>query len=119
MSEKSFVALTKCFFCGEDDRIVLHRRLGDVSKIHGKVIDHEPCQKCADHMKVGVICLSVREDAEGDNTYRTGGFWVIKDAAIRKMVNPPELADDIIRKRMTYIPDSACKALKLPGSESL
>ncbi len=119
MPEKSHVALTNCFFCGEPDRIILHKRLRDVSQFHGKVIDHEPCAKCAGYMQTGVILISVKDGEQGDNPYRTGGFWVVKDEAIRRMVKPTELADTIIRKRMCFVPNQACKVMGLPGSEKL
>ena len=56
MKPKLEVALTKCFYCGEDDRIVMNKMLTDryanaVKEMHGKIVDTEPCQKCADFMK--------------------------------------------------------------------
>ena len=57
--EGKHVALTKCFYCGEDDKILFHRRLGDCSAFHGAVVDMDPCPKCAEHMKQGIIVIGI------------------------------------------------------------
>lgn len=125
------VALTRCYFCGEADKILLcakYRPDGrggmvpakDMSEFDGKVIDKEPCPKCQEHMKNGVILISVSDDSEdGSEPYRTGGWWVVKDEAIKRMVKPPELAEKIISQRVTFVPNQACKILHLPGAEQL
>jgi hypothetical protein len=90
-----FVALTHCFFCGEADRILLDRSLGDISEAHGKALDMEPCAKCQKWMDEGVILLGiVPEKSEPGwnekalpNPYRSGGFAVVKEEAVRRMFN--------------------------------
>lgn len=83
--EKSHVALTKCFFCGKDDKIVLHKRLGDVSEMHGKVIDMDPCQDCRTLMKKGIIVIGFDEsksdmtDPQNPGLYRSGQWFVMTD----------------------------------------
>lgn len=52
------VALTKCYFCNEDHQIVLNTRLTPghahkVEQMHGKIVDMNPCSKCAGFMKQG------------------------------------------------------------------
>src|SRR5690349_11407051 len=92
------VALTRCFFCGEPDRIVMNTRLTpksaeNVRAAHEKVIDLEPCAKCAEFMQQGVILLPF-DPAKSENgwekdpipnPYRTGGFYVVKDEAVRRI----------------------------------
>jgi len=86
------VALTKCFFCGADDKIVMNsllteRMKSNVEKMHGMVIDMDPCHKCKDLMKQGVIIITIDNSrSEKDwnkeqtpNPYRTGGWFVVKD----------------------------------------
>lgn len=97
MSEKSHVALTKCFFCGGDNEILLHSRLGDISAAHGKIVNTNPCSKCKELMAQGVILLGMDESKSGrdwnkgnvPNPYRTGDFIVMKDDAVRRMINDP------------------------------
>jgi hypothetical protein len=113
------VALTKCFFCGENDRIVINTRLTErhaeaVDNMDGKVIDHEPCQKCKDLMKKGVMFISVKDGESGDNPYRTGKICVIVDDAIRRMLKDPS---EVLRKRMAFIEETLWQRLGLPTPE--
>ena len=127
MSKKEHVALTRCFFCGDPDRILLATRydwkgepLKDLSQANNKVIDMEPCQKCADHMGQGVILLTVDstksesgwEKQRLPNPYRTGPFFVIKDDAIIRMM-PTELATWAIKHRWMFIEHQAAEKLGL------
>jgi len=65
-------------------------------------------------MKRGVVLISYRVGTESD-PYRTGGWVVIKDKAISKMVTKKELAEDILKRRFAMVPDDAWCALGLPG----
>lgn len=103
--EGKHVALTHCFFCGEGNEIILHRRLGDVSEMHGKVVNMHPCSKCEGYMKQGIILIGIddaksgagwnrpREGVDPDNwmpnPYRTGAFCVIKEEALDRIFNDP------------------------------
>lgn len=108
MNDKLGVALTKCFICGEDDRIIINRRLtkhyaDKVKEMHGKTIDYKPCNKCIEHMKMGIIVISVDEaKSNGDmsNPYRTGGWWVVKEDFIKKLLEDPS---KVLEKRMMFI----------------
>lgn len=95
------VALTKCFFCGEDDKIVLNTRLTkkhaeSVEEMHGKVLDMEPCPKCKGFMDQGIILMTFDPEksdkdwnkAKMPNPYRTGGFFVVKEEACEKFMSP-------------------------------
>ena len=92
--EKSHVALTKCYFCGGDNEIILHKRLGDVSMYHQKVVNMNPCNKCVEYMKQGIILIEIDEkkSAQGwnkesmPNPYRSGEFAVIKEEAFKRIV---------------------------------
>lgn len=73
-----YTALTKCFYCGEDNEILLHTQLKDISQYHGKIINQDPCQKCEKMMETHV-CLIVVEKEE-NNPIRTGELiWVKKE----------------------------------------
>ena len=109
------VALTKCYFCGGDNQIVMNRVLTkkhaeNVKEMHGKIINKEPCNKCAEYMKKGVILISVRDD---DPEYRTGGFAVVTDEGIRRAF-PKEQAETLIKMRAGFIADSLWEMLGLP-----
>jgi hypothetical protein len=86
-------------------------------KDHEHISNNGPCEQCTGLMEQGVVCISVRDDPDGDpdNPYRTGGWAVVTDEAIRRIVQPQELAEGIIRKRMAFIPDDAWALIGLPA----
>ena len=125
-----------CFFCNEAKVLVLWGRLTQKQRTSFEeagvplgqdggaprniMLDHEPCGRCKEYMKQGVILISVREPIPGDdpnNPYRTGRWVVIKEEAIRQIVQPKELADSIVEKRMAFVPDDAWEVLGLPSSK--
>jgi len=117
ISEKHGVnpSLSQCFVCMEAKGLVLLGKLpGDKEAPRQMCIDKEPCDKCKAWMEQGVILISVKDGEENDNPYRTGGWVVIKDEAIRRMVKPQELCDSIIARRMAFVPDEAWDAMGLP-----
>ena len=125
--------LEQCFICGEAKGVVLWGRIktstrealhkgGIPASNSGEAprmmcLDKEPCPKCQEHMKQGVILISVRDPKskeEEDNPYRTGGWVVVKEELIRRLVSPPELVEQILKKRMTFVPDEDWDMLGLP-----
>ena len=104
-----------CFYCNEPDgTIVLPGRLaGDAEAPRQAVWTREPCDKCKGYMAQGVILVQVRDGETGENPYRLGGWAVVKDDAIRRMVHPASLADQILKTRFTFVPDEVWKALGL------
>lgn len=108
--------LPVCFFCQQEtgEVALLGRLPGDAEAPHRAVLNMEPCGKCKEWMSKGVILISVEKDASGENPYRTGGWCVVKDQALRDIVQPPELLVAILKKRVAFIPDDAWDALGLP-----
>ena len=113
------VALTKCFICGEDDCIVINTKLTkkhaeEVEKMNGMSISKEPCPKCREHMKNGVILISVDEDKSDDmnNPWRTGGWWVIKSDAVERLLKK-ELADQLLKSRVGFIEHEMAEGIGL------
>jgi hypothetical protein len=109
-----------CFICNrEKNEVVLMGRLpGDkeAPKPGTAVIDKIPCSECEDIMKIGIVMISVRDGEEGsDNPYRTGGWCVVKDSWLEKVVENKELLADILKMRVCFIPDAAWNILGLPG----
>ncbi len=108
--------IPRCFFCGaRKNEVVLPGLLeGDVGAPRDAVWDHEPCDQCQQYMKDGIILISVRDGESGPNPYRTGGWCVLKEAAVRKLIQPASLVHDIIKQRVAFVPDQAWELLGLP-----
>ncbi len=108
------IALTKCFYCGEDDRILINSRLTTyqakkVEEARGKVIDREPCSKCQEYMKNGVIVITIDEGkSRGDmtNPYRMGFFGVMTDAAITRMITDEDILNQVLKDRVLWLEHS-------------
>lgn len=119
LSEKHGVnpTLGRCFYCGgETNEIGLLGRLpGDAEAPRRAVLSMEPCGTCAEHMKAGVI--EVRDGEEGENPYRTGAMSVMRDDAVRRLIQPPALADDVLRRRMCFVPAAVWTMLGLPRTK--
>ena len=75
-------------------------------------------------MSKGVILITVSDDSEDEissafnedripNPHRTGGWFVLKDSAIRRMVKPAKVAELIIKHRWSFIPDAVAKMVGL------
>ena len=91
--------------------IIMNQRLTKsaaekVEQIHGQVVgiaDHF-CEQCQDYANQGIIFVGVDESKTEDmsNPYRSGLFTVVKEDAVKDMVEEP-LLSRILEKRMTYI----------------
>lgn len=121
-----------CFLCGEAMGVVLFGKLSEEQKYLLKEAgasdprdpDRAPfricfgnhCDQCADHMKSGVILISADEERSTDprNPYRTGGWCVVRDEAIQRIVGDPELREWILERRMAFVPDDVWDAIGLP-----
>jgi len=118
--------MSNCFFCGEAKDIwLIGARTGrfkeaGLASSDGEmnreigVVDTEPCQKCQEYMKQGVILISVRDGEGGKNPYRTGGWCVVKECVIKEAFSPPELIENILEARMSFVCDTAWGRLGLP-----
>ena len=113
-------SMMQCFYCMKDHGLVLFGRLrGDQEAPRQVCLDKEPCDECKKHMETGVILISVDASRSDDpqNPYRTGGWVVITEDAIRRIVKPKELSEDICRRRMAFVPDDAWDKIGLPRGE--
>ena len=108
--EKSYVGMTQCFFCMEAKEVLLDRRLRKTLP-RMAVYDHEPCDKCKDWMKQGIILISVRPGPDRENPYRTGGWVVIKEDAFKQIFKD---SDEALRKRIAFVEDEVWDAVGLP-----
>ncbi len=116
LSEKYGVnpCIPKCFFCGENkNELLLFGRInGDIEAPKNTVFDKNPCDKCQEYMKLGVILISVKDGTDNENPYRTGGWCVVKDSAISKF-QPQSLVDHILSARVAFVPDEVWNILGL------
>lgn len=100
MSDNLEVALTRCFYCGDGNEILMNTRLtaaaaAQVKQVHNKVLNMRPCPKCEELMKQGIILITIDSSKSGEdwekadipNPHRTGGFFVVKEAAVERMFN--------------------------------
>lgn len=114
-------ALEQCFVCMKDVGVVLFGRLRDDAEAPRKVClpGREPCDECKGYMEQGVILISVDESKTDDpqNPWRSGGWIVVRDAAIKRLISNAELRDHILKKRVAFIPDQAWDALGFPRGE--
>jgi hypothetical protein len=124
-------AVYNCFYCNEEVGLILpgsqtkvFREAGLADgdgKMHSNigVMNMEPCSKCAEYMKQGVIMISAEDDDVGsENPYRTGGWAVVKDDAIKRIgLTPQSLEDDILRRRFCFLGDDTWDFLGLPREE--
>lgn len=109
-----------CFFCGESkNEIVL---LGIKSKaitgseeapMRGPVFDHEPCDKCAELMKRGILLISVRDGESGNNPYRTGRLCVIREEAFKRIFFGLP-CENALKCRFAFVEDAVWRAIGLP-----
>jgi len=113
ISEKFGVnpSLMQCFVCLEPKGVVLFGKLKeDVEAPRQVCLDREPCDKCKEYMKQGIILISIRDGESGNDPYRTGGWVVVKEEALQKVITDPAL----LEKRIMFVPDTAWKMLGLP-----
>ncbi len=123
------VALTNCYFCGKGDRILLNTLLTPamatrVESAHGKVIDMEPCSECKKWMEQGIILLTIDNSKSGSgwnrspipNPYRTGGFFVMKEEAFKRIFDG-EAAAFALKHRWMFIEQEAADKIGLKASE--
>jgi len=115
MSEKSWVGLELCYFCHEGKGVLLHRRMVKKFPLQGAVYNQEPCDKCAEHMKDGIILISVRDGEGGQNPYRTGGWVVIKKEAFARIFGDSSIGEAAANKGAAFIENEAWNKLGLPA----
>jgi len=125
------VALTRCFFCGGSNNILLATRYHQTSNhimvpdhslktYHDKVIDLEPCPKCQDYMEQGIILITINDERSDEgwekqhipNPFRVGGFFVVTEAAIRRLLDGSML-EWCLKHRWIFIDYKAAEQIGL------
>lgn len=119
--------IPRCYYCGKDKNevLLLGKLKGDVEAPRGAVFNLEPCDECKGFMAQGIILISVDDrDVEIEpgpeglvNPRRTGGWVVLKEEAVERIVQPPGLFSQIKKSRFSFVPDEAWDVLGLPRGE--
>lgn len=118
VSEKHGVnpTIPLCFYCGnEKNEVLLLGRLPeDKEAPRNMVFDYEPCDECKSFMEQGIILISVDSALTKDRTnpYRTGGWWVVTEEAVRRIFDK-KVVDQICTRRFAFVEDSACSVIGL------
>lgn len=160
-------SLMQCFFCmGASGVALLGKLSGDEEAPRMICLDYQPCSECEEHMKNGVILVSVCDEEldrkfwhwhcphcgnhqevafkEGSqayapncesrdcrirrgspamlsqgvgptrNPYRTGGWVLVAEKFIKRVIHPPELVESMLKHRFSFVPDAAWDKLGLP-----
>jgi len=117
-----------CFYCNKPKDILLvgarvqkfkEAGLADsTGKMNHQigVTNMAPCSKCAGYMKQGIILISCKDDGDTKNPYRTGGWLVIKEEALGKVIDI-KLFEQLQINRFAFVPDDAWDKLGLPRGE--
>ena len=126
MGETFEVALTNCYFCGKGSEIVLNTRFtkraaAAVKQLHGTVIDMDPCNECKEHMKAGIVLITIDatkseqgwEEDNIPNPYRTGGFFVVKEEAVERLFNHARALEFAKKHRWLFIEHDAAMQVGL------
>lgn len=82
---------------------------------HEKFHQLSTCDQCQEWMEQGIIMIGVEKGEDNKpNPKRSGHIAVVREEAIAEIVQPKELADDIIKRRVCFIPMDAWEHLGLP-----
>jgi hypothetical protein len=108
-------AIPLCFFCNQPkNEVILAGHLPDDAEApRNAVWNKEPCDTCKEYMRQGILLISTKDGEKGDNPYRTGGWCVVKEEALKKII--PE-NHPVHKMRMAFIEDSLWKQLELPST---
>lgn len=111
-------SLSVCYLCGEDKNELIIPGLlrGDAEAPRKAIWNREPCDQCKNYMASGIIFIGVTGPEVKENPFsnRTGRFCVIREEAVRRMINSKELLNDIILKRVAFVPQDVWSMLQLP-----
>ncbi len=107
-------AIPICFYCGEEkNEIILAGHLpGDKEAPRHAVWNMEPCDKCKEYMEQGIILISVKDNTSKENPYRTGGWVVVKEEALKQII--PE-DHPCFKSRFCFIEDAVWEKIGLPN----
>ena len=91
-----------------------------VENMQGKVLDMTPCSECEGYMKAGIILMTFDPaKSEPDwnkapipNPYRSGGFFVIKEEAFKRLLTG-KAVEFALKNRWVFVEHEAAESLGL------
>jgi len=116
--------MSQCFICLKTkNEIILagvtgakiRRLAGAPEDAHKLCFDKVPCDECKEMMKIGIILISVKAGSDHENPYRTGGWCVVKEDAVKRIFND----DRALKSRVAFIEDEAWDKIGLPRNEEI
>ncbi len=107
-------AMGQCFWCGEDDGtlVLMGRQPDDKEAPRHIVTSYQPCAKCQANMDKGVTFIEATTTANSKGQppmgqgYPTGRWCVVKESAVREMVQEP-LLSQMLKAHKTFIDPDA------------
>lgn len=107
----SFLKLGKppalCFYCDPDAPCeLLHLQAPT------------PCELCRAEMKESIVFISKTNDG-GPVRARTGSRVCMSAEWVRENINPPQVADSVIKRRIAFVEENAWTLLKLKRTKSV
>lgn len=113
-----------CMYCGrEDGTIGLMGQLpGDREADGYSIISDEPCDECKGYMEqgimlcevVGTYTIKLRNRRTKERPRPTGTLCVVSEDFIKRVIQPDELRDQILEKRMAFVTPEDWEAIGLP-----
>lgn len=110
-------SINLCFYCGSETGVLLLGKLkGDMEAPRFMSLNTEPCDKCKELMKVGILLIGIDVNKTDDmnNPYRSGKMVVVKDNWVNKNVKDDDLKAKILRLRFTFIDSKIIEGVKNP-----
>ena len=112
-------SLEVCYVCGKDVGVILFGALkGDIEAPRRACVNKAPCDECKKWMEQGVICISVDpiKSTDKDDPWRSGGWVVLKDEALKNILgHNEELLADVLERRVVFIDDEAWDSIGFPA----
>jgi hypothetical protein len=119
-------SIEQCYYCLRDKGVVLFGWLkGDAEAPRQVCLNMEPCNDCAKLMRQGIIVISIRNGekppaaGEMPNPHRTGGWCVVQEDAVRRILKKGRLLDTVLRRRFMFVEDEAYDRCGFPRGETV
>lgn len=103
-----------CRLCGDETGSIL--LLGNHCKTEAPrkgATRHSVCDRCQEAMKVGIMFVEVKDGEHGDNPFRTGNLWALREEAVDRIISDPAILSQVKKSRVCFMEQSTAKQLGL------
>lgn len=110
-------SIVKCFWCGEECGIALCGKLkGDKQAPHFVIQNYEPCDKCVEHFKKGILLAGCTDkpvleemppicsDENGNMHYPDGSHIVLTEQGVERILNDQVMIDEAKKNKVVFMP---------------